>query len=62
MELVVQKRTQTGKKIKNLRKQDIIPCVVYGKYIDAPVNLLCNKQEFLKVYKQVGYSMPITLK
>lgn len=62
MELAVQARTVKGKKLKKIRKEDQVPCIVYGRYIDAPVNLMCQKQEFLKIYKNAGYSMPITLK
>lgn len=62
MELAVEKRTILGKKLKNVRKDWVVPGIVYGKYIDAPVNLNFNKQEFLKIYKKTGQSMPITIK
>lgn len=62
MELAVQLREYTGKKTKLLRRESKVPGIVYGKYIDAPVNLVFDKQEFLKLYKSAGYSMPFTLK
>jgi len=62
MDLAVQVRTEKGKELKSLRREDLVPCIVYGKYIDAPVNLTCQKQDFLKIYKSAGYSMPVTLK
>jgi large subunit ribosomal protein L25 len=62
MDLAVQVRELKGKKLKNVRKEDQVPCVVYGKYIDAPMSLMCQKQEFIKAYKSAGYSMPLTLK
>ncbi|NOZ44198.1 MAG: hypothetical protein GXP45_03540 [bacterium] len=62
MELTVQLRTEKAKKLKLLRKQNIVPAIVYGKYIDAPVLISLDKQEFIKAYDDSGYSMPITLK
>lgn len=62
MELAVNLRTEKAKELKKLRNKDIVPCIVYGKYIDAPVTISCNKQDFIKAYKDAGYSMPITLK
>jgi len=60
MELQVQKREQS--KIKKLLKEGFVPGIVYGKYIDEPVSIQFNKNEFIKLYKQAGTSTPITLK
>lgn len=62
LQLAANVRKEKGKELKNLRKKEIIPGIVYGKYIDAPMNISFDKQEFLKVYKAGGYSTPITLK
>jgi len=48
--------------VKNLRKDNVIPGVLYGKHVGDPVVLSFDKQEFIKIYKKSGYSTPITLK
>lgn len=61
MELTVQKRTLTGKKVHTLRKQSIIPGVVYGKHLSAPAVVQFDKNSFLKAYKHAGYSTPVDI-
>lgn len=61
MELTVQKRTLTGKKVHTLRKQNIIPGVVYGKHLSAPAVVQFDKNSFLKAYKHAGESTPVDL-
>ncbi|PID34961.1 MAG: 50S ribosomal protein L25 [candidate division SR1 bacterium] len=61
MKLKVQNRDVLGKKVKKLRKEGLIPLVVYGKSIEAPLHLTCDRVEFIKLYKKVGVSTPITL-
>ncbi len=61
MELAVTLRKEKARELKQLRKQNIVPWVIYGKYIDAPMNISCDKQDFLRIYRSAGYSMPITL-
>jgi len=46
---------------KYLRKEGIVPCVVYGKHLDAPVSIACKKNDLIKKYKEAGYSTPLTL-
>ncbi len=62
MKLNVQIRTVKGKKVKNLRKENLIPGVVYWKNIENTVMVKFDKQEFLKLYRTVWTSTPITLK
>jgi large subunit ribosomal protein L25 len=45
-----------------LVKEGLIPAVVYGKHLQAPLTVSCIKNDFLKRYKEAGYSTPITLK
>jgi ribosomal protein L25 (general stress protein Ctc) len=52
MELLVNTRTLTGKKVHTLRKQSIIPGVVYGKHMSGPAVVQFDKNAFLKVYRQ----------
>ncbi len=60
MELKVTKR-EAGK-IKTLIKKWVVPGVIYGKHIEAPISIQFDKNEFIKLYKQTGTSTPITLK
>ncbi len=61
MKLKVQNREVLGKKVKNLRREGLIPVVVYGKSLEQPLHLTCDRVEFVKLYKNVGTSTPITL-
>jgi large subunit ribosomal protein L25 len=51
--LTVEKRKLVGKKIKNLRKEGILPANIYGKGIKSLAVQLPYK-EFEKVYKEAG--------
>jgi large subunit ribosomal protein L25 len=61
MKLAVQKRNILGKKVKNLRKQGLVPAIVYGKHIKEPQTIACVKNDLLKVYKASGYTTPVEL-
>lgn len=54
-------RQELGKKVKSLRKKDILPAVVYGPKIKTlPLEL--DYKSFEKVYKEAGESSLINLK
>ena len=53
-------REITGKKVDQLRKEDIIPAVMYGTKI-ASQNLLVNYLDFKRVYDKAGESALIEL-
>ncbi|MFC1598950.1 50S ribosomal protein L25, partial [Patescibacteria group bacterium] len=53
-------REVTGKKVKNLRQQDLIPAVLYGEGIKS-VNLTVVKNDFVKLHNQVGTGSLIDL-
>lgn len=61
MKLDVKSRTLTGKKVSQLRKQNIIPGVIYGKHTDKAILVSCDKNSFLKLFKRAGHSTPITI-
>lgn len=61
MKLTIQVREATGKAVKKLRREGILPGVVYGKSLKDPVLLSCLKNDFIKVYRQAGFSTPIEL-
>ncbi len=51
--LKAEKRKIFGRKVKNLRKEGIIPAIIYGKKIKSePIEIKLG--EFQKVFKQVG--------
>lgn len=56
----MQRRTVTGKKVKQLRKQGILPATVYGKGIE-PVSVQIDERTFETIYHQAGRSSLITL-
>lgn len=51
--LKAEKRTVEGKKVKNLRRQGVIPANVYGKDIKSE-NLQINLKDFEKTYQEAG--------
>uniref|UniRef100_A0A7C4R4N5 Large ribosomal subunit protein bL25 n=1 Tax=candidate division CPR3 bacterium TaxID=2268181 RepID=A0A7C4R4N5_UNCC3 len=55
------KRETTGKKVKEIRKEGLIPAVIYGKGKEN-INLSLNKIEFNKVFLKAGESSLIDLK
>lgn len=61
MDLAVNKRTVIGKKVKDLRKEGIVPGVVYSKHLKEAISVQFEKNVFLKVFKKTGTSTPMTL-
>jgi ribosomal protein L25 (general stress protein Ctc) len=53
MKLKVFKRNVFRKSVKNLRKDGIVPAVVYGKKMKESISISFNKLDFLKLYKKV---------
>jgi large subunit ribosomal protein L25 len=62
MKLAVQKRTARGKELAKLRKEDILPGIIYAKHMDAPIVIQCRRQDFVRTYKEAGRSTVIKLK
>ena len=60
MKLSVKKREIFGKKVSTLRRQGLIPAVVYGKHFDT-TSIACVKNDLLKVYRASGYTTPVEL-
>lgn len=61
MELIAQKREETGKKVKNLRYQGLLPAVIFGKGLESN-NITINRNEFIKVYNEAGETTLIDIK
>lgn len=53
-------REITGKKVKKMRAEDIIPAVLYGNKIESK-NLLVNYLDFKRVYDKAGESALVEL-
>src|SRR3989344_2889205 len=59
--LHAEKRNIFGKKVKTLRKEGVIPAVVYGEGVEA-MSLSVPKKDFEKVYREAGESTVVELK
>ncbi|MEE8131893.1 MAG: 50S ribosomal protein L25 [Candidatus Paceibacterota bacterium] len=61
MELTVQKREIFGKKVKELRKQDLIPAELYGHGFEN-LHLSVPAKDFSRIFNEAGESTIIKLK
>jgi|688.fasta_scaffold00773_48 large subunit ribosomal protein L25 len=65
MEISAKKRELLGRKTKNLRKQGLLPAVLYSRESSVSgkdvLNLSLNAEEFKKIYREVGTSALIKL-
>ena len=52
---------RTWEKLNAVRKSGFVPAIVYGKHLAQPFSIVCNKNDFIKRYKEAGYSTPLTL-
>jgi len=59
--LSVKERTLIGKKVKNLRKDGLIPAVMYG-HGTKPTSITIDRRTFDKIYDDAGTSALIELK
>jgi len=60
IDIKLQLRTITGKKVKSLRNEGILPATVYGKGME-PINVQINAREFGPQFKAAGRSTDVTL-
>lgn len=61
MKLNVELRNIKWKKVRKLRREDKVPAVVYATHLEKPISISCDRNEFVKLYRQTWYSTPITL-
>jgi large subunit ribosomal protein L25 len=54
--LSAEERTIAGKKVKNLRKQGLVPAVIYGPALKETVQVSVNEKIFSKFYQVHGHS------
>ncbi len=60
-ELEVQERTVIGKKVKALRREGLLPAIVYGTGIE-PVAITLNTKEVLQTLRVIGANTLVTIK
>jgi large subunit ribosomal protein L25 len=53
--------TRKEEKSKHLRKDGNIPAIIYWKHVTTSLSIFCNKNDFIKKFKQGGYSTALTL-
>jgi large subunit ribosomal protein L25 len=54
-------RSVVGKKVKALRREGLIPGVVYGPVVDGTIQVSVEQKEFLRIYKAIGLNSLMTL-
>ncbi|MCX6825133.1 MAG: 50S ribosomal protein L25 [candidate division SR1 bacterium] len=59
MELIVTSRQ--NKTAKDLRKEGLIPGIIYGKHLKEAIAVACKRNPLIKAYKEAGYSTPLTI-
>lgn len=60
--LMAEPREIHGKKVKRLRREGLVPGVVYGPVMDQTISVSVNEREFRKFYMSHGHSTIFTLK
>lgn len=55
-EFPAQRRTVLGKQVKRLRREGLIPGVVYGPVVEETVPVSVDFREFVKFYQRTGHS------
>lgn len=62
VELTAQPRTILGKEVKKLRREGIIPAVLYGPGIEGTHSISLRGREIERIYTQLGRSSLLSLK
>lgn len=57
-----QLRTVTGKQVRQLRRDGIVPGIVYGPVIEGTVPVMVDRRDFMKFYQARGHSTLFELK
>lgn len=61
-EFAAQRRTVVGKKVKQLRRQGLVPGIVYGPVVAGTVPVSVDRRDFLKFYQTNGHSTLFVLR
>src|SRR5215211_5668498 len=62
LEFAAQRRTVVGKKVRRLRREGLVPGVVYGPVVAGTVPVSVDRREFLKCYQTNGHSTLFVLR
>jgi large subunit ribosomal protein L25 len=57
-----QLRTVTGKQVRQLRRDGLVPGIVYGPVVEGTVPVMVDRREFMKFYQAHGHSTLVDLK
>ena len=61
-EFTAQRRTVVGKKVRRLRREGLVPGVVYGPVVEGTVPVSVDRREFIKFYQTNGHSTLFVLR
>ena len=61
MKLTVSTRDMQWKKVKDLRKEGIIPAVIYGKNLATPLHVCAPKLQLIRTYEAAWMSTPVEI-
>ncbi len=53
-ELTAEKRTIIGKRVKRLRREGLVPAVIYGTLVDEPISVTLDARELFRTYIDYG--------
>ena len=62
LEFAAVRRTVVGKKVKQLRREGLVPGVVYGPVVEGTVEVSVDRRDFLKFYQTNGHSTLFVLR
>src|SRR5215208_6705642 len=62
LEFAAQRRSIVGKKVRQLRRQGLVPGIVYGPVVAGTVPVSVDRREFLKFYQTNGHSTLFVLR
>lgn len=61
MKLAVQSRSVFGKKLTPLRRQKLVPAVIYSKHLQETIAISIDEVQLKKAYAYAGSSTPVEL-
>jgi large subunit ribosomal protein L25 len=61
-EFTAQRRTVIGKKVRRLRREGLVPGIVYGPVVEGTVPVSVDRREFVKFYQTNGHSTLFVLR
>ncbi|MGH2616451.1 MAG: 50S ribosomal protein L25 [Thermomicrobiales bacterium] len=55
-EFPAQRRTVLGKQVKRLRREGLVPGIVYGPVVEGTIPVSVDRRDFIKFYQTTGHS------